>query len=83
MSQVNRNASRAADSAYVLTSLYPLGMVPEISSVDVRQPAGQYLLRRREALGEWGWPAQTPAPSWRYLPVLCLWEIRAFVQAGD
>lgn len=30
----------------VLTSLYPLGIVPEISSVDVKQPAGQYLLSR-------------------------------------
>ncbi len=31
---------------HVLTSLYPLGIVPEISSVDVKHPAGQYLLRR-------------------------------------
>ena len=31
----------------MLTSLYPLGIVPEISSVDVKQPAGQYLLRRK------------------------------------
>lgn len=28
-----------------LTSLYPLGIVPDISSVDVKQPAGQYLLQ--------------------------------------
>lgn len=54
MSQVNCNASHTAASAHVLTSRYPLGMVPEISSVDVRQPAGQYLLRRREVHGEWG-----------------------------
>lgn len=33
---------------YALASLYPLGMVPEICSVDVKQPAGQYLLRREE-----------------------------------
>lgn len=55
MSQVTCNAPHTAASAHVLTSLYPLGMVPEISSVDVRHPAGQYLLRRREAHGEWGW----------------------------
>lgn len=30
---------------YALASLYPLGTVPEICSVDVKQPAGQYLLR--------------------------------------
>lgn len=51
-----QRSTHTAASAHVLTSLYPLGMVPEISSVDVRQPAGQYLLRRRrEAHGEWGW----------------------------
>lgn len=36
----------------VLASLYPLGTVPEIFSTDVRQPAGQYLLRGEEGRGK-------------------------------
>lgn len=52
--KVNCNASHSSSRVCVLTSLYPLGMVPEISSVDVRQPAGQYLLKRRERYGERG-----------------------------
>lgn len=68
---------------HVLASLYPLGMVPEMGSVDVKQPAGQYLLGRTKHTqwildNEW-----ITAQSRRCLPELCLGEIASFVQASD
>lgn len=69
----------------LLTSLYPLGMVPEISSVDVKQPAGQYLLRgdRKHTMNVWRLDCCANIQRKRYLPELCLREISSFVQASD